>query len=379
MFYNAHMKFSTEQQKAIKAVAKWLNKGDTQVFRLFGYAGTGKTTLAQHLTNHTDGEIFFAAFTGKAALMMRKRGAPNASTIHSLIYHPRGETLIKNKKGQNKIIPTFEINPHSPITEAALIVIDECSMVDQQLGEDLLSFKKPVLVLGDPGQLPPINTTGFFTNQTPDILLENIHRQAKDNPIIELAHKVRHGEQIKYGTYGASKIIKTSQIKTQEVLAADQILVGKNHTRRIYNQRIRQLKNLDHPLPCHNDKIVALRNDFKKGLLNGSLWRVKSAIHNTKPFMNLDIASEDEEFTKNNITVKILKSTFESPDTPIPYTTRKRYDEFDYGYALTVHKSQGSQWEDVYIFNESNAFPEYASRWLYTAITRASKKITLVQ
>ena len=201
------MDFSPEQDRALKSVSKWLKQGYPQVFRLFGYAGTGKTTLAEHLLDYVDGEVYFAAFTGKAALMLRKRGADDASTIHSLIYHPRGEEVIKDKVGKSTMVPTFQLNPNSPVSEAALIVIDECSMVDEDLGKDLLSFGRPVLVLGDPGQLPPISGSGFFTDQEPDILLETIHRQAEGNPIIELAHKVRRGESLSYGDYGESRII----------------------------------------------------------------------------------------------------------------------------------------------------------------------------
>lgn len=374
------MKFSKEQENAIKAVSKWHKKGEKQIFRLFGFAGTGKTTIAQHIAEHIGGEVYFAAFTGKAALMLRKRGAEEASTIHSLIYHLAGEEIIKDKDtGKSAGVPVFKINEHSPVCEAELIIIDECSMVDEQLGKDLLSFKTPVLVLGDPGQLPPISGAGFFTEHQPDILLENIHRQAQDNPIIELAHQVRKGQKLKYGKYGETKVINKYDVEQEDVVNADQVLVGINKTRRSYNQRLRELKGFDDILPCHGDKMVALRNDLKKGLLNGSLWHVVEANRTVRKFMNLEICNEDEMFMKEKVKVKILKSIFEEPDTPIPYATRKQYDEFDYGYALTVHKSQGSQWDSTYVFNESYAFRDHASRWLYTAITRAAKKTTIVQ
>ena len=135
-----------------KAVAGWLKdkpgeRGTPQLFRLFGYAGTGKTTLARHLAAHIDGEVKFAAFTGKAALVMRRKGCDGASTIHSLIYRAR-------ESGEET--PTFELWDDAPASKAKLIVIDECSMVDAELGRDLMSFGVPVLVLGDPAQLPPI-------------------------------------------------------------------------------------------------------------------------------------------------------------------------------------------------------------------------------
>lgn len=374
------MKFSPEQDDALVAVSKWLDQGFPQVFRLFGYAGTGKTTLARHLAEHVDGDVLFAAFTGKAALVLRSRGAKGASTIHSLIYRPRGEELVEDEDtGKSSMTPLFTLNRQSPVSKASLIVIDECSMVDEELGRDLLSFGTPVLVLGDPGQLPPVSGGGFFTDHEPDILLETIHRQARDNPIIDLAQMVREGREIPYGVYGDSKVIGRSEVDQQEVLAADQVLVGINKTRRRYNQRLRDLKEFQGPLPASGDKLVALRNDPAKGLLNGSLWKVISAPNSVKPFVSLLIRSEDEGLEQVSAKIKVLKAAFEDPEAELPWQMKRRYDDFDYGYALTVHKSQGSQWDNVYLFNESYAFREHSSRWLYTAVTRAAECITIVR
>ncbi len=375
------MEFSAEQSRALAAVAKWLKAGDRQVFRLFGYAGTGKTTLARHFAEGVDGEVLFAAFTGKAAQMLRSRGAPKASTIHSLIYRPRGEEEVEDEEtGTKSVSPTFSLNRRSPVSEAALIVIDECSMVDEDLGRDLMSFGTPILVLGDPGQLPPVSGGGFFTEHEPDFLLEEIHRQARDNPIIALAQQVREGRSIMIGDYGAmAQVITKRDLDTQAVVDADQVLVGTNRTRRRYNQRLRELKGFDGLLPQAGDKLVCLRNDAAKGLLNGSLWQVTSAPRTAKQTMNLLIKSEDEGIERYSAKVKVLKTVFEQPEAEIPWQLRRRHDEFDFGYALTVHKAQGSQWEDVVLFDESYAFREHAQRWLYTGITRAAEKISIVK
>ena len=374
------MQFSPEQDDALVAVSNWLKQGYPQVFRLFGYAGTGKTTLARHLAEGVDGDVLFAAFTGKAAMVLRSRGAKKASTIHSLIYRPRGEEMVEDEDtGKSNMTPLFTLNRQSPVAEAALIVIDECSMVDEDLGRDLLSFGTPVLVLGDPGQLPPVSGGGFFTEQEPDILLETIHRQARDNPIIDLAQLVREGQELSYGAFGSSQVINRRDVDQSEVLAADQVLVGTNKTRRRYNQRLRDLKEFQGALPASGDKLVALRNDPAKGLLNGSLWQVVSAPNSSKPFMNLLISSEDDGMEKQSAKIKVLKAAFENPEEEVPWQTKRRYDDFDYGYALTTHKSQGSQWDNVYLFDESWAFREHSQRWLYTAITRAAEKITIVK
>ncbi|MBO6918286.1 MAG: ATP-dependent RecD-like DNA helicase [Rhizobiaceae bacterium] len=375
------MDFSPQQDEALKAVSKWLREGQSPIFRLFGFAGTGKTTLARHFAEHIDGDVLFAAFTGKAAQVLRSRGASNANTIHSLIYRPRGEEEVEDETtGKTSIAPMFGINRQSPVAKAALIVIDECSMVDEELGRDLLSFGTPVLVLGDPGQLPPISGGGYFTEHEPDILLTEIHRQARDNPIIDLAMQVRQGNELMYGDYGTTQIISKKDVTQDLVLSADQVLVGTNKTRKRYNQRLRVLKGFDQPYPQSGDKLVCLRNDPTKGLLNGSLWQVMTASkETTKPGINVLLRPEDDDMGRGSAKVRLLKAAFEDTSGEIPWNTKKRFDDFDYGYALTVHKAQGSQWNNVVLFDESWAFRETSERWLYTAITRAVENLTIVR
>ncbi|WP_339760820.1 ATP-dependent RecD-like DNA helicase [uncultured Hoeflea sp.] len=375
------MKFSPQQDEALKAVSRWLKDGRTPIFRLFGYAGTGKTTLAKYFADNVDGEVLFAAFTGKAAQVLRARGAKNARTIHSLIYRPKGEEEISDEEtGKTTVSPLFSINRQSPLAQAALIIIDECSMVDEALGKDLMSFGTPILVLGDPGQLPPISGGGFFTEQEPDILLTEIHRQARDNPIIDLAMQVREGREIMHGDYGTAQVIGKNEVDRDMVLEADQVLVGTNRTRRRYNQRLRELKGFTQAFPQAGDKLVCLRNDPAKALLNGSLWQVMTASKETvKPGINLLVRPEDDDMDRGSAKIKLLKSVFDDPDLEIPWQTKKRYDDFDYGYALTVHKAQGSQWNSVVLFDESYAFRETRERWLYTAITRAAERLVIVR
>jgi len=375
------MKFSPQQDEALKAVSRWLKDGHTPIFRLFGYAGTGKTTLAKYFADNVEGEVLFAAFTGKAAQVLRARGARNARTIHSLIYRPRGEEEVSNEEtGKTTVSPMFAINRQSPLSQAALIIIDECSMVDEALGKDLMSFGTPILVLGDPGQLPPISGGGYFTEHEPDILLTEIHRQARDNPIIDLAMHVREGREIMHGDYGTAQVIGKNEVDRDMVLEADQVLVGTNRTRRRYNQRLRELKGFDQAFPQAGDKLVCLRNDPAKGLLNGSLWQVMTSSKETvKPGINLLVRPEDDDMERGSAKIKLLKSAFDTPDLEVPWQTKKRYDDFDYGYALTVHKAQGSQWNSVVLFDESWAFRDSRERWLYTAITRAAERLVIVR
>jgi exodeoxyribonuclease-5 len=375
------MEFSPQQDDALKNVARWLKTGRPQIFRLFGYAGTGKTTIARYFAEHVDGQVQFAAFTGKAAQVLRSKGAVNARTIHSLIYRPRGEEAVADETtGKTSMSPTFALNRQSPVARAKLIIVDECSMVDQELGRDLMSFGTPILVLGDPGQLPPISGGGFFTGHEPDFLLTEIHRQARDNPIIRLALDVREGREFMRGDYGTARVIAKEEVTQELVLKADQVLVGTNRTRRRYNQRLRELKGFATAFPQAGDKLVCLRNDPAKGLLNGSLWKVMTSSRETvKPGINLLVSPEEDDPDRGVAKIKLLKAAFDDPDAEIPWNQKKRFDDFDYGYALTVHKAQGSQWNDIVLFDESWAFKETRQRWLYTAITRAAERLTVVR
>src|SRR6201996_6038966 len=225
--------FSPHQDSALKAVADWLKakpgrNGTPPVFRLFGFAGTGKTTLARHIADGVDGEVKFAAFTGKAALVMRNKGCDNASTIHSLIYRAR-ESGVEQ--------PSFELWDDAPASKAKLIVIDECSMGAAELGRDLMSFDCPLLVLGDPAQLPPIQGGGFFTDSEPDAMLTEVHRQAQDDPIVRMSIDVREDSELDIALYGEREVVSLSDHHPEKVMPADQVLVGRNNTRRAYNMR----------------------------------------------------------------------------------------------------------------------------------------------
>lgn len=365
--------FTPHQDTALTAVADWLRarpgERDTpQVFRLFGFAGTGKTTLARHIADGVDGEVKYAAFTGKAALVMRNKGCEGASTIHSLIYRAR-ETRDEH--------PTFELWDDAPASKAKLIVIDECSMVDAELGRDLMSFGCPLLVLGDPAQLPPIQGGGFFTSAEPDAMLTEVHRQAQDDPIVRLSMDVREGRKLEVGEYGDTQVVRRDGLDPARVMQADQVLVGRNNTRRAYNNRIREKQGIDEPLPVAGDKLVCLRNNRKKALFNGGLWRVKARAQSKSRIVTMRLVP-DEELAAKAVKVSVRSDCFEGGIESIPWEQRKPYDEFDFGYVLTVHKSQGSQWDDVVLFDESFAFQESRARWLYTGITRAAKRLSIV-
>lgn len=386
---------SPEQRDALNAVLEWHADGSKQVFRLFGYAGTGKTTIAIDIAralgaNH----ILFGAFTGKAAYVMAKKGCLGATTIHRLIYTPSGrsherlanmkllmEKLCAEEELQHQRIeqlraaieqeteevsrPAFKLNMDSPVYKCDMLIIDECSMVDGKIGADLLSFGKPILVLGDPAQLPPVRGAGFFTEQTPDIMLTKIHRQAEGNPIIAMATKVRHGDAL-------TEVQPMDSLTLDMICDADQVIVGRNATRRSFNAKYRRdIIGVTSPLPVAGDKLVCLRNNHELGLLNGGQWTVEEAVPSGST-VTLSLIDADR-------TVATVAHTAPFLGEEVPPWLKRDADEFDYGYAMTCHKAQGSQWDNVLIMDESASFNEHASRWLYTAITRAAKKVTVLR
>jgi ATP-dependent exoDNAse (exonuclease V) alpha subunit len=364
------VEWSPQQDEALQKVSAWLkDKEGPQVFRLFGWAGTGKSTLAQHLAQGVK-SVKYAAFTGKAALVMRKHGCRGASTIHSLIY-----SLVSEKEGE----PKFALDPESDALTADLIVIDEVSMVDEVLGRDLLSFGTKVLVLGDPFQLPPVQGAGFFTAAEPDMMLTEIHRQAADNPIIRMSMEIREGGYLERGRYGESEVIGKEDVDRAEVVAADQVLVGRNKTRLHYNDRLRELRGLPRHEPVVGDRLVCLRNNPQKKLLNGQIWSVAEVKKrsNARYSMLLD-PDEPAGKVKSQAKVMTHAAFFAGEEDTLSWPERRQFDEFTFGYCLTVHKAQGSQWESVYLFDESYVFRDDRQRWLYTGVTRASDKIIVV-
>lgn len=370
------MSWSPQQDSAIMKVREWLKDPNApQVFRLFGYAGTGKTTIAKELAKSVRGHVLYATFTGKAALVLRSKGCSGASTIHSLIY----KAITDEETGK----VTFKLDRKSDLADSGLLIIDEVSMVSEDLAVDLLSFGTPILVLGDPAQLPPVRGEGYFINEEPDAMLTEVHRQARDNPIIRMSMDIREGRKLEPGNFGGSTVARKGELckdqMRQIVLGADQVLCGLNKTRTSFNERIRELKNLrgrtEFWHPAKGDKLICLRNNREKQLLNGSIWSLLTVKERaSKLSMTVDSVDEFGRFEN----VSTFPEFFNGQEASIDWKKRSKIQEFTFGWAITCHKSQGSQWDDVMVFDESASFREYGRNWLYTAVTRAAEKVTVI-
>lgn len=403
------MEWSPQQEAALKAVQDWLDNGEEQVFRLFGFAGTGKTTLAKHLAEGVKGTVLFGAFTGKASKVLQEKGCP-ATTIHQMIYRSKQPSTTKVKEMEaelaklllieeptdiqkkkiadyrkeleiertNAARPMFDLNRESEVRGAALVVIDECSMVDGVMGQDLLSFGVKVLVLGDPAQLPPVGGAGFFTDHKPDFLLDEIHRQAEGDPILDLATLTRNKKLLDLGDCGTSRVIDLDETKPDDlkkvVMEADQIIVGRNNTRHSYNRRMRKLHDRTSQFPEAGDKVVCRRNDHDTGLMNGAIFYVEDVGEVDENFVVMTIRPD----TGGDPIHVIAHSAFFLGET-VPWWEMDGAQHFEYAYAVTCHTAQGSQWDNVVVFDESYCFKKDRHRWLYTAITRAAKSVTVVK
>lgn len=395
------MNWSPQQDRARSIVSRWIRDPHAQqVMSLAGYAGTGKTTIAKELVSNA-GTWLFAAFTGKAAHVLQTKGCTGARTIHSLIYKPAGEKnqeqilqleakLLRASPAERPAIiqqlaalrrarqPRWALWNEGPLSDpdVAGVVIDEVSMVNSQLGRDLESFDKKILVLGDPAQLPPVMGGGYFTDREPDVMLTEIHRHARDRGVLRLATHIREGRSLSsFASAPDAQILSAATTdpadRAARALAADQVLVGLNATRHASNRRMRALRERTHSLPYAGDRVVCLRNDRDLGIFNGSQWTVVNSVSADNDTATFSVRSEDDDRT---VTSEAWLHHFQGRGDELTAMGQGQRDAavYDWGYALTVHKAQGSQYKRVLVIDESRKLGGCEPRqWLYTAITRS--------
>ena len=432
---------STAQAAAIAEVRDWYeNRTDQQqVFRLFGYAGSGKSTVLKFalddlgLSPHRSAKdgtcvpgVVTATFTGKAALVLNRKGTP-ARTIHSLIYSviesteeevaaaavkvQEAEAAARRLTGFDRTAaeagieamrqalsamkhPRFALNPQSDAADARLIVLDEVSMVGEEMARDLMSFGKPILVLGDPGQLPPIKGEGAFTRDAPDVMLTEIHRQAAESAIIRLATMARMGEPIGFGTYDAFVAkLRKGDITPDQALRGGQLICGLNATRLQLNNSMRVAAGFGGTfLPTGAaEKIICLKNQNDLGLINGMFLTLEGIVDEGSLYFSAIVHDEDGrrvgplDRDGRPGRLRVYKGHFEDHVANDPkrhdrdWKDKRLLTEATFGWAITAHKAQGSQWENVIVWDDGMGRTDLdRRRWLYTAITRAERGLVLL-
>jgi len=380
---------SSDQKKALDDLLVWYKKDKNQMayVTLSGYAGTGKTTLIavlRHKLHQIDKKlkVGFVSYTGKAArvlrLKLKEEKAMNAQdfvgTIHSLIYSP----IVNDKEEIIGWKTKDEIN-------RSLVIIDEASMVDETIWRHLLSYRVPIIAVGDHGQLPPIKGR-FNLMQNPNLLLKKIHRQAKKDPIIDLSIQAREKGSIETRRY-TDQVQKYSMMdmENREIVndmlsdyrSDTLILCGYNHTRKKLNHFIRTALGFESTEPVIGDRVICLRNNQIKQIYNGMLGTVVDIRKKNEDWYlaQIDMDGENKAF-KGLISVEQFNS-----DSSLNFTNQRsrimKGDLFDFGYALTVHKAQGSQAKRVILFEERfrQMNDDDWKRWLYTAVTRAEEEL----
>lgn len=384
------MILTRKQEEGLKiAVQRYKNKESYTC--ISGYAGTGKSTLVNFIISFLDIPehlIAYIAYTGKAAQVLKNKGCPGAMTAHRLLYQS-----FPRKDG------TFVHIPYESLGPLQLIIVDEVSMLPKDMWDLLLSHKIHVIALGDPGQLPPVMAEQHGILDHPHIFLDEIMRQAQESEIIRLTMDIREGRGLTLQSGMEVRVVDQSELLKPGFLSwADQIICGKNMTRASINRFMRQeIMGFDTDEPVVGDRIICLRNNWDiinadgDSLVNGlsakidnvkytfeNPWMKKTPVitftpewDGAKPF--IDIEADYKLFTESEPTVN--RDNFKK----IPKWLKP--NEFDYGYAITCHKSQGSEYDKVIVLEEylKGDSKEEHQRWLYTAATRAAKKLIVVR
>jgi exodeoxyribonuclease-5 len=340
------MKLSDEQKSVIRNLIKF----PKQVQTLGGFAGTGKSTVIRNLMEILP-NFAVCAYTGKAANVLRKKGVP-ATTIHSLIY--------KAHKLDDKVY--FSLASSIPYEG---VIVDESSMVSKQIFDDLIYFNKPVVFVGDHGQLEPISEQSFNLMSCPDYKLETIHRNAGE--IAHFCEYIRNGYSPRswQHRYPCEKIKFVSKNEINDLVEnVDQIICAYNKKRVEINKLVREKMGKDPNVPTISDKVMCLRNNNTKGLFNGMQGHIgwfhkKNYITFVADGFAIDINIDLNSFNKEKYTIEYDK------DAPNP---------FDYSYCVTCHKCQGSEYDKVLVLEQKSSLWDNL-RWNYTAASRAKEKL----
>ena len=396
------MELTPKQENAIKLAKEWDKSNNEKPFVIMGIAGSGKSTLVQFIIealNILEEKVAFVTFTGKAASVLTRKKC-NACTIHKFFYDIVEDSKTKkiSFKKKEKISDSVE-----------LIVIDEFYMVTEEMMNDILSFNKKVIALGDNFQLPPVMSKPNKLDKNPDVYLDEPLRQSLDNPIIYLANRAKNHQRIDFGSYGDNVIVVPNNQLNDEYFLMDQIIVGKNKTAQKFNNFYRKkFFNTTQPLPVKNEKLICLRNNWNLfttennvgvNLVNGITGYIDEDMNEMSCYDHLSATRInfrpeffDESKFKSVLTDTLMFKERLCTDKDLDnekyadiMKKRWAYNKFEingfvnifnFGYAISCYKSQGSEFNSVFFVQETLSKSSYWSH-LYTGITRASEKLVL--
>ena len=367
-----------------------------------GYAGTGKSTLVKFIVAalpniDPDEDVIYTSFTGKATQVLQKKGNKNVSTLHKLLFEsiPKPDGTFFRKP--------VEFIPYK------IVIVDECSMVPKELLQRLIKYNVHIICLGDPGQLPPINKNeDNHLLDHPHIFLDEIMRQEAESEIINLTMDIRAGKPLTRYQGKEVQVLNKDELTTGMLLWADQIICAKNETRIALNNQMRDLLGRSGG-PQDGDKVICLKNNWDiysvndNPLVNGTIGYLKDSF---STYINLPrqitsdgqpkkldiltanfISDTEEDYGILNMDKQLITTGVPGLDWKTSYKMGRNWrfqdkipDQFTYGYAITCHKSQGSEWDNVLVIEEGFPFEkEEHKQWLYTAATRAAKKLVIIK
>lgn len=384
---------TTEQEYILNEAIKWW-KSSEQIFQYSGGPGTGKSFLLSHILDNIGvplERIAPMAFTGQAAVVMRGYGLKNARTIYSWLYEPVS-IYEMNEDGSYKLDPYFnkpiqkvEFIPRD-LKDIDLFIIDEGSMVPENMKEEINSRDKKIIVTGDLNQLPPISGEPAYLTSGKIYRLNQIMRQAENSPIVYLANQAINGKYIQNGRYGNCVVMYDDEITDREILESEIIICVRNKTRETINNNFRKnILHTDSPLPLVGEKMICRKNNWyieSEGinLVNGLIGRVVGSPRVQGYDSKLGTYTIDFEpiytngaFTDLICDYRYLNATNEQRK----YIRNAKFshgEKLEYAHAITVHSSQGSQFSNG-IYMEEPFSKDIKNRLNYTAITRFKDRL----
>ena len=368
-----------EQARAIKALVAWYRDPRRKVFRLFGFAGTGKSTVAEWAIAALRASSFCRKVvtctpTNLAAEVLRGKGISSAMTCHRALYVPNEE------EGGDV---SFTLAEDGPAAEADLVVIDEGAMVGTTMGRDFMKVARKILVLYDDGQLRPVGEPPYFTDVDPDVRLTEISRQSMESPIVRLSMEFRNGRMPPFGDYGDGVFVLPLNKVTQQLVYREShfALCGMHRVRWTYTQRIRRLREQEGDMPNVGEPILSRKNHHEDGIYNGS-----PAVLTDTPFwserspglLEIQYRMAGEEKVRKGRTHPYLFEQHRTLTRERPAKIGRAVQEWDWDYLRTVHSAQGSEWPAVTVIDDADVFRGEAWKHRYTGFTRASECVTFL-